>query len=67
MRNDRKTKLRTTMGDLIVAVMDAALEVSRSERNAYRLTGLVVNKMLQPCPVVCTLPRRNFRKGDWLH
>jgi hypothetical protein len=60
-------KVRTTIGDLIVAIMDAALEVSKSERKAYRLTGLVVNKMLQPAPVVVTQPRGNFLRKNWLH
>jgi len=39
-------RLQTTVGDLVVAAMDAALEVSRNERKAYRLAGIVLNKML---------------------
>ena len=40
-------RLQTTVGDLVVAAMDAALEVSRNERKAYRLAGIVLNKMLK--------------------
>ena len=39
-------RLRTTVGDLVVAATDAALEVSRNQRKAYRLAGIVLNKML---------------------
>ena len=38
----------TTVGDLVVAMVDAALKAGSSERNAYRVTGLIVNTMLQP-------------------
>jgi hypothetical protein len=47
-------RLRTTLGELVIAITDAALEVSRSERAAYRLTGLVLNRMLQPVPVIAS-------------
>ncbi len=47
MRVEQPVKrLRTTVGDLVVAAMDAALEVSRNQRKAYRLAGIVLNKML---------------------
>jgi hypothetical protein len=39
-------RLQTTVGDLVVAATDAALEVSRNQRKAYRLAGIVLNKML---------------------
>jgi hypothetical protein len=34
--------------------MDAARTVTDNERNAYRLTGFVLNRMLQPVPVPVT-------------
>lgn len=39
-------RLQTTVGDLVVAAMDVALEVSKNQRKAYRLAGIVLNKML---------------------
>lgn len=66
MKTDSKIKqLRTTVGDLIAAIMDVAVERSRDKRAAYRVTSLVVNRMLQPVPVVATRARvrlhRNLR------
>ena len=53
-----KTKVRglhTTVGELITAITDAALGFTTDERNAYCLTGLVLNHMvLRPVPVVAT-------------
>ena len=49
-------RLHTTVGELIVAIMDAALGVSDSERDAYRLTGIVLNRMLDPVPVPAISP-----------
>ena len=60
-------KLHTTLGDLIVAIMDAARGFAANEREAYRLTGLIVNRMvLRPVPVTITrrptgLPRPGRR------
>jgi hypothetical protein len=40
MKTNRNTgRLRTIIGDLVVSIVDAALEVTRNERRAYRLTG----------------------------
>lgn len=62
MKTDSKIKqLRTTVGDLIAAIMDVAVERSRDERAAYRVTSLVVNRMLQPVPVVATRKVRLHR------
>jgi hypothetical protein len=41
-------KIHVTVGDLVVAATEAAFEVASSEKKAYRLAGLVVNKMLRP-------------------
>lgn len=47
-------RLHTTVGELIVAIMGAARRVADNERDAYRLTGFVLNRMLQPVPVAAT-------------
>jgi hypothetical protein len=56
----------TTIGDLVVSIMDAALEVTRNERKAYRLSGLVLSKMLRPCPLLIKQPDINFRRKSRL-
>ena len=43
-------RLHTTIGELIVTITDAALGVIDNQRDAYRLTGFVLNRMLQPAP-----------------
>ena len=58
-------RLQTTVGDLVVAAMDAALEVSRNQRKAYRLAGIVLNKMLNDArlrahPLRGDLPKRTL-------
>jgi hypothetical protein len=61
MQIDRNPKrLWTTVGDLIVATVDAAREISGSESMAYYLTALVLSKRLQPCREVAiqTISRR---------
>ncbi len=39
--------LVTTVGDLVSAVVDAALESVADERAAYRVAGLVLNNLLR--------------------
>jgi hypothetical protein len=36
-----------TVGDLVVAATDAALEVSKNKKRAYRIAEVVVNKILR--------------------
>ena len=48
------TRMSSTLGDLIVAVMDEALEVSKNERRAYQITAAVPNKVLR-----VSLPKGN--------
>jgi hypothetical protein len=57
-------RLQTTLGDLVVALVDAALKAGRSETNAYRMTGAIVNTLLQPAParVPPTVVRTNARR-----
>jgi hypothetical protein len=47
------TKIRQiTLGDLIVGITDAARRFAIDEREAYRVTGLIVNRILCPVPAV---------------
>lgn len=39
-------RMQITVGDLVVTAMDAALELSRNERKAYRIARIVLNKLL---------------------
>ncbi|HEX9788690.1 MAG TPA: hypothetical protein VGB09_11720 [Candidatus Binatia bacterium] len=48
-----KTKVRqTTLGELVAGIMDAASRFTRDERDAYRITGLIVNHILCPVPSI---------------
>ena len=62
--NRNAARVRTTVGDLIVSIMDAARIVTRNERKVYGLTGLVLDQMLQPSPVLATRPGSNFRRKN---
>jgi hypothetical protein len=42
--SDRES-VQLTLGDLVVAVTDAALEISRDEKDAYRIASMTLNKM----------------------
>ena len=44
-RNVRRMEL--TIGELVVSATDAALEVSKNEKRAYQIAGIVVNKILR--------------------
>jgi hypothetical protein len=48
-----------TMGDLIVAITDAALEIAQDEDMAYQIAGLVFMRLLAVCdperPIICWL------------
>lgn len=47
MRTSSNVKGRqVTIGDLVVAVTDAAIEVARNERKAYRIANLALRKIL---------------------
>ena len=48
-----KTKTRQiTLGELVVRIMDAVTRVARDERDAYRISGFVLNRILCPVPEV---------------
>ena len=40
-------QLQITVGDLIIAIMDAALEVAENENEACQIAGLAVNRVLR--------------------
>jgi hypothetical protein len=42
--SDRES-IQLTLGDLVVAVTDAAMELSRDEKAAYRIASMTLNKM----------------------
>lgn len=49
MYTETRFKLRQlTIGDLVVAVTDAALEVTQDEDKAYEIASLVLMKLLEP-------------------
>ncbi|MGH7833585.1 MAG: hypothetical protein ACREQK_08070 [Candidatus Binatia bacterium] len=50
-----------TVGDLVVAATDAALEVSKNKKRAYQLAGVVVNKILRASTHETV---RRLRSGD---
>ncbi len=68
MRVDpRGRRLQITVGDLVVAAMDAAMEVSRNRRKAYRLAGIVLNKMLSDSRLSTRRFREDLAKKTLLH
>lgn len=60
-------RLQTTVGDLVVAAMDAALEVSGNQRKAYRLAGIVLNKMLNDSRLRAHRFREDLSKRTLFH
>jgi hypothetical protein len=60
-------KMQITVGDLVVTAMDAALEVSRNERKAYRLARIVLNKILNNSRLQGHRVRCDFSGRTLLH
>ncbi len=60
-----RSRRLTTVGDLVVAITDIALEVVKNEQRAYQIAGLVVNRMLDvplPEPIgLNSIPLRVYR------
>ncbi len=54
------SKRLATVGDLVVAVTDAALEIVKDEKKAYQIAGLVVNEMLD-IPFLKRIGRNSIR------
>ncbi len=50
-RNHQQKRIDTTLGDLIVAVSDAAFELCHSKRAAYLLAGLALEKIFKRSPL----------------
>ncbi len=46
-RTQDLTRHNITLGDLVVAVTDAAIEVSKNEQKAYRIADLAVRNVLK--------------------
>ena len=40
-------QVQITVGDLILAIMDAALETTENEKKAYQIAGLALNRVLR--------------------
>ena len=55
-------RLHITIGELIVTITDAALGVIDNQRDAYRLTSFVLNRMLQPAPVAASRRATSIRR-----
>jgi hypothetical protein len=49
--NHEPEKVNTTLGDLVAALSDAALEVSGDERGAYLLASLALEEILKKAPI----------------
>jgi hypothetical protein len=45
--NHEQESIKTTLGDLIVAVSDAAFECCEDKRGAYLLAGLALNEIIE--------------------
>jgi hypothetical protein len=60
-------RLQTTVGELVVAAMDAALEVSKNQRRAYRLAEVVLNKMLSDSRIKAHRFKGNLSKRPPFH
>lgn len=54
----------TTVGDLVVAVMDEALEVIKDERKAYQVAGVVLNKLLKLSKPISTVSSGSIRPAS---
>lgn len=49
--NHEQESIKTTLGDLVVAVSDAAFELYQDERGAYLLAGLALEAILKRAPL----------------
>ena len=47
----KEERIDTTLGDLVVAVSDAAFEVCDEKKGAYLLAGLVLEEILKKAPL----------------
>ena len=49
--NHEEERIQTTLGDLVVAVSDAAFELCEDKKGAYLLAGLVLEEILKKAPL----------------
>ena len=59
-------KARTTIGDLIVAIVDAAREIFVNEQQAYHFTEVVLNRLARPVPARSVAGRIRLRRKTLL-
>lgn len=59
----RRHKLQTTLGDLIVALIDEAAQIERNQEESYRLTAVALTHLLAAAPKAGNLKRirRHFK------
>ena len=46
-QNEQKVTIETTIGDLIEAITDVALQAGRTEAEGYRLASFTIEKLLR--------------------
>jgi hypothetical protein len=46
-QNEQTVKLETTIGDLIEAITDVALQAGKTEEEGYRLASFTIEKLLR--------------------
>ena len=49
--NHNRNRINTTVGDLIAAITDAALEYTDNTKDAYRLASVVLVEILKNAPL----------------
>lgn len=59
--NHNRNRINTTVGDLIAAITDAALECTDNTKDAYRLASVVLVEILKNAP-----PQHRYRQSAFL-
>ncbi|HTN71075.1 MAG TPA: hypothetical protein VMO00_08285 [Methylomirabilota bacterium] len=65
--NHSENRIYTTLGDLIVAISDVALEYSNDTKEAYELVRLVLLKILKGTSFRSEIVDRRFSRIKYLH
>ena len=60
-------RIDTTLGDLIAAISDVALEYSADRKEAYDLVGLVLLKILKGASLRSEIVDRRFSRIKYLY
>ena len=58
--NHNRNRINTTVGDLIVAIIDAALEYTDNTKEAHRVAGVVLVEILKNAPLGAEIVDRPF-------